>query len=58
VHQPDQNQPDQILGICLKCGRWYRIGWTARTNKLIVLELPDLTHVSSIIAVERSEEAC
>jgi hypothetical protein len=47
VHQPDPNQPDQVLGTCANCGRWYRIGFSTKGKELIVLELPDLGQITA-----------
>ena len=44
VHQPDQNQPEQFLGTCSGCGRWYRIAPMTEAG-LTMLELPDFTQI-------------
>jgi hypothetical protein len=43
IHQPNQNQPDQFLGTCGNCGRWYRVESLEEVGRITVLELPDVS---------------
>jgi hypothetical protein len=47
VHQPDQNQPDQFLGTCSSCGKWFRLAPYGEAG-LIVLELPELSQLDAV----------
>ena len=38
IHQPDEQQPDRLLGICRSCCAWFLIDSAAA----VVVRLPDL----------------
>jgi hypothetical protein len=52
LHQPDDNQPTQLLGICCACNRWYFLvetesDWTGA----LLFELPSADEIRGMIGV-------
>jgi hypothetical protein len=47
IHQPNLQQPDQFLGTCSLCGRWYRVASSIDETGLTVLELPEVVEITS-----------
>ncbi len=41
IHQPNSNQPDQLLGTCMACGSWFRIEADEDEGKAMVVRLPE-----------------
>ena len=39
-HQPNPRTPDQILGVCLECGRWHLLDRTANHENAVLALLP------------------
>jgi hypothetical protein len=51
LHQPDDNEPTQLLGICAPCGKWYFLveiesGW----NGALLFELPSAGAIRAMLA--------
>ena len=41
LHQPDVGSPDRMVGVCMKCGRWYLLDSIAGTDEALMVLLPD-----------------
>ena len=47
IHQPNPSQPDQFLGTCPECQTWYRIEARPGEKRATVMQLPEVSAVSS-----------
>jgi hypothetical protein len=52
LHQPDDNQPTRLLGICCACNRWYLLvetesDWTSA----LLFELPGAEEIRGMVGV-------
>jgi len=50
IHQPNPNQPEQFLGTCSDCGRWYRLESAVQGGEVTVLQLPDVSEAKPPVA--------
>ncbi len=55
-HQPDENQPELLLGTCLLCSRWFLLIEIEDVCGLtLVLELPSAERIREIVEVSDSQ---
>ena len=54
LHQPNPNQPDQFLGTCPGCGRWYSGRGEARGRSRQVIQLPEVREITPAPAPPRT----
>jgi hypothetical protein len=40
LHQPDAEEPQQFVGTCGRCGRWYLLDWVPLSAEGLMLMLP------------------
>jgi hypothetical protein len=49
-HQPDENQPDQLLGTCLLCSKWFLlIEIEDECRFTLVVELPTADRIREVV---------
>jgi hypothetical protein len=41
LHQPDPGFPDRMVGVCMRCGRWYLLDSIPGTEEALMVLLPD-----------------
>jgi hypothetical protein len=41
LHQPDADSPDRMVGVCMKCARWYLLDSIPGTEEVLLVLLPD-----------------
>lgn len=56
IHQPNLQQPDQFLGTCSGCHRWYRLAASPNEAGLTILELPEVEPMHPSPAAARSPD--
>jgi hypothetical protein len=58
MHQPNQDRPEEMLGICAGCGEWHFVGASENDTSLVIACLPlrDLSTNPSRVPVEHGHE--
>ena len=41
LHQPDVGRPDRMVGVCMKCERWYVLDSITGTDQALMILLPE-----------------
>ena len=41
LSQPENEEPERLIGTCSGCGRWYLLDWHPGSNEGVMLLLPD-----------------
>jgi hypothetical protein len=50
LHQPDDNEPTQLLGVCASCSRWYFVVEVESTwNNALLFELPSAGSIRAML---------
>jgi len=47
LHQPNPDRPDQFLGTCSACGRWFRVEAKADEGRICVVLIPEVEEIRS-----------
>ena len=45
LHQPEQEAPSHLLGVCGACGAWYLLSWRPGSSQGFMLQLPDFASI-------------
>ncbi len=55
LHQPDENQPNNLLGTCLECSRWFLvIEIQEASRRTLIVDLPCADKIREVFAASGS----
>ena len=57
IHQPQADDPNELLGTCGQCGSWHLIQVAPGGSEALVLNLPGVEFVRETLAQARKEAA-
>jgi hypothetical protein len=56
LHQPDEDQPDKLLGTCFVCFRWFLLIEIEDTcSRTLLVELPCADRIRSMVELSESQ---